>query len=160
MTSAPTTLYELLSSARRRAVMAELAEEDRPLSKRELATRLGSGEGRSASDDDLSDLTTELHHVHFPKLEAAGVVTDAPSEGYALTRFGRDVERAARAFEAVVGGTPRGRSDPAVSLSVSPDALDAVERLRTADERFETDDRYSEVVDAVAREVAETDGGE
>lgn len=61
----------LLSSKRRRIVCNVLAEEDAPIGFEELATTVFARENAAESGGDVK---IALHHVHLPKLDAAGVI--------------------------------------------------------------------------------------
>lgn len=70
------TIYSLLSDRRRRSVVAVLSDRNSPIELRELATAVTE----TASDPDdgppnaTREVVTTLHHVHLPKLDAAGVI--------------------------------------------------------------------------------------
>jgi hypothetical protein len=70
-------LFDSLSSARRRAVITALDDARTPVSLSELAESITTDETESVgerSPDSVRSVTTSLHHVHLPKLDAADVV--------------------------------------------------------------------------------------
>lgn len=80
---------DCLSAARRRRVLAVLDDRDAPL---ELGALAGAVAERE-SDTEASDVATALHHVHLPKLEAAGLVELHRRHGHTfVSRTPRDVE--------------------------------------------------------------------
>jgi hypothetical protein len=99
-TEALDTLYELLSSERRRLALGVLVEAETPLVRAELARRIAvRRDGGTADETAVNDVAISLGHVHLPKLEAGGLVERTADDGYAVTELGRSVERAACAFE-------------------------------------------------------------
>ncbi|MDS0297215.1 hypothetical protein NDI76_00475 [Halogeometricum sp. S1BR25-6] len=99
------TLYEMLSTDRRRRALAALKEAEGPLDRGELARRIvarrsadGPG-GAGPTEAPARKVEISLSHVHLPKLEAGGVVERTGEEEYDVTPLGHDLERAARAFE-------------------------------------------------------------
>ena len=123
-------LYEAVSAEQRRRVLAVLTEAEDPLGGDELARRIAAR--RSAPDrrDDAPDRTRatqigiSLTPVHLPKLEESGAVERTAEGEYAVTPLGRDLERAARAFEA--GLDADGDRDVADDARSSPDRRDTV----------------------------------
>lgn len=97
------TLYEILSAERRREALSVLAGADEPLSQTELARQIAIRRGPSVSggsgDAAVNKVDISLGHVHLPKLESGGVVERTADDRYVATSLGRDLERAARAFE-------------------------------------------------------------
>lgn len=69
-------LLEILAEPRRRFVLSYLARNG-SASLYELSARLAEVEDESA-DDCPDSLTTQLYHVHLPKLEEAGLVDYDP----------------------------------------------------------------------------------
>jgi hypothetical protein len=84
-------IYDVFSDLRRRYVVAYVSDAGRPVSREELSDALAS---RNASEraDAVTELTRDdaaisLHHIHLPKLTAAGIVEES-AEGVSLTEFG------------------------------------------------------------------------
>ncbi|AGB16271.1 hypothetical protein Halru_1665 [Halovivax ruber XH-70] len=72
--------YRLLSSERRRRVLAILANRPGPVSCDELATMLvAEMGGNEATDETHREVTISLHHTHLPMLDDLGVVTYDPT---------------------------------------------------------------------------------
>ena len=90
------TVFQVLSSRRRRFVLYFLAEVDDAVGREELARRVATWETSDdvgdVSSDEIARITVALDHAHLPKLEDSGVVTyDRESREVAatdaLTRF-------------------------------------------------------------------------
>jgi hypothetical protein len=64
--------YDLLSSERRRAICRVLDDGGAPISFEELATEVTAREDCASSEK--SDVKIALHHIHLPKLAAAGII--------------------------------------------------------------------------------------
>lgn len=81
----------LLSDQRRRSVGSLLSERDSPIALRQLAAAVASREGGAdtgeVSPETADAIATTLHHVHLPKLAAAGVIDyDAEANTVTSTR--------------------------------------------------------------------------
>lgn len=76
-----TERYRLLSSERRRRILAVLSNRTRPIRCEELAATLArSAAGMSDSDPaDVRDLRISLHHVHLPAMDDYGVIDYDPA---------------------------------------------------------------------------------
>lgn len=72
--------YRLLSSERRRRVLAILANRNGPISCDELAGMLVAEQGGSdASEDGRRDVAISLHHSDLPMLDDLGIATYDPT---------------------------------------------------------------------------------
>lgn len=71
------SLFDALADRRRRAVVDVMAPQDDPVALEALVHRLRAKENDSGrqSSPNVDTLRTSLHHVHLPKLAAAGLVT-------------------------------------------------------------------------------------
>ena len=69
-------ILEALAHGRRRSVCKVLAAADREfLSLEELSERVtANGENRPSDSADVRPVRVELHHVHLPKLDEAGLL--------------------------------------------------------------------------------------
>ncbi|QIB76295.1 hypothetical protein GL213_01170 [Halogeometricum borinquense] len=110
------TLYELLSSERRRDVLITLTSAERPLARDELARRIVVRRQRLLRADVPNHPKTKkveisLGHVHLPKLENGGLIDQTKDGRYDVTLLGQDVERAARAFKKALNGDDTNRLD-------------------------------------------------
>ncbi|MFC6824797.1 DUF7344 domain-containing protein [Halopelagius fulvigenes] len=65
--------FTVLGRERRRAIVKVVAEEDRPLDLVLLA-------GWIAGTEDVERVKKELHHLHLPELDAAGLVDYSSEE--------------------------------------------------------------------------------
>ncbi|MHB9288908.1 hypothetical protein ACKVMT_17910 [Halobacteriales archaeon Cl-PHB] len=65
--------YQMLANERRRVTLAVLADRETSLSLEALAAAVASRE-----DEEHDRVATSLHHVHLPKLTAAGVLEYDP----------------------------------------------------------------------------------
>lgn len=76
-----TERHRLLSSERRRRILALLSDRTRPISCDELAARLArSAAGTSDPDpDDVRDCRISLHHSHLPAMDDFGVIDYDPA---------------------------------------------------------------------------------
>lgn len=76
---APTERYRLLAADRRRLAIELLAQERSPIGRNALAAKIARRENdREPDSDAISDVERSLHHVHLPKLAAAGVIDEYP----------------------------------------------------------------------------------
>jgi hypothetical protein len=99
-TEALDTLYELLSSERRRLALGALIDAETPLVREELARRIAvRRDGGTVDETAVNDVAISLGHVHLPKLVAGGLVDRTGDDRYGATELGRSVECAACAFE-------------------------------------------------------------
>lgn len=72
---APTERYHLLAADRRRLAIEILAQEQSAIERNALAEKIAQRETDEEPDSDaISDVELSLHHVHLPKLAAAGVI--------------------------------------------------------------------------------------
>jgi hypothetical protein len=100
-------LLEVLSDHRRRSVLRYLREVRGEVA---LATLVEAVRG---DDDAPRDwIATELHHVHLPKLAAAGAVTYDPERRRVAFVGGGRVERLLDALADYESGTARGDAEP------------------------------------------------
>lgn len=75
-------VLEAVANGRRRSVLAALRSVGGPLQRDALAHAIADGEdGSRPSPETVDDLRVQLHHVHLPKLEAAGLVEYDAAEG-------------------------------------------------------------------------------
>lgn len=102
-TEALDTLYELLSSERRRLALGALIDAETPLVREELARRItvrrDGRDAEAASETAVNEVAISLGHVHLPKLVAGGLVDRTGDDRYGVTELGRSAECAACAFE-------------------------------------------------------------
>lgn len=69
-------VYRCLAAARRRWVLAILDDADDPLARSTLAAELfATDPAGGRSSESVDDVLAALHHVHLPRLDAAGLVT-------------------------------------------------------------------------------------
>ena len=88
-------LFGLLSSGRRRRLVAHLHARDGPVSLSDAIEHVAESEG----DDRRTSVATEFHHVHLPKLADADVVRhDRDAD---VLEAGANADRAVRLLESV-----------------------------------------------------------
>lgn len=133
-------LLGLLSSARRRRLVASLDSEDGLVSLSDAVARVAESEG---GDQRKPAVTTEFHHVHLPKLTDAGVVR-YDREADAL-EAGPNAELVARLLESVTG-------------DFSPDSRDGHRSDPLAETRS-TDAVFRLLADGTRRFILSTFGG-
>lgn len=128
----PPSVFDALADRRRRIVLAELSERDRPVPIGDLAAAVADAEG--VADPDTDRVRLSLHHVHLPLLVDAGLIdrdreagtvsaaAHPALEGAWLSAVldGSDREAADRLFRALAN--PRRRS----VLAILTDRDDAV----------------------------------
>lgn len=70
------TTLELSSAVQRRIILAVFAQEQRPLTSRDLAQAVLThhSQGEEEADEVFRRLLVSLHHIHLPKLEDAGII--------------------------------------------------------------------------------------
>lgn len=72
------TMLDLCRDQHRRIVLAVLADQQRPLTKRDLTSAIVTHNHHSSMTEITAEQHTEiecsLYHVHLPKLDAAGLV--------------------------------------------------------------------------------------
>lgn len=72
------TVLELCRHERRRTIIEALVEQQRPIPMNDLAEMVVEREHHSpvteVADEAVTRIEISLHHVHLPKVEAAGVV--------------------------------------------------------------------------------------
>ncbi|QCJ45863.1 DUF7344 domain-containing protein [Haloprofundus halophilus] len=72
--SLETLVADAVGHPRRRAVLAHLTEQQRPVLLEDLAAAVARREYDSPSDEDVKEVLTTLYHQHLPKLAAADIV--------------------------------------------------------------------------------------
>lgn len=88
-------LLDLCRDQRRRVVLVTFAEERRTLTMRDLTNAVLANDRHvsitEASDEDREEMRCSLHHLHLPKLEAAGLIEYDPEREMAepTERFDR-----------------------------------------------------------------------
>lgn len=76
---APTERYRLLAADRRRLAIEILVQEQSAVERTALAAEMARRETEGEPDSDaIRDVELSLHHVHLPKLAAAGVIGEYP----------------------------------------------------------------------------------
>lgn len=81
-----TTLFECLAHGDRRRLLGIVHEHaPDPLTDRDLALLVTRSESPSTQDRTVEQTLVSMHHVHLPKLEAAGLVDHVPEEGIVTT---------------------------------------------------------------------------
>jgi hypothetical protein len=93
----PGLAFELLANERRRALAAHLLAVPRVVTVEELADVLAD------ADTDATRVASKLHHVHLPKLEAAGVIEWDEPEHVEGTELLADLEPFLRAAATLEG---------------------------------------------------------
>ncbi|WP_089875722.1 DUF7344 domain-containing protein [Halogeometricum limi] len=127
------TLYEMLSAQKRRQALKVLTSTDEPLARDELARQIVVRQRPSPRRTNTVDTTQvekvriSLEHVHLPKLESGGVVERTPDNRYDVTPLGRDLERAARAFETEFDRDAQSGADGSETTRVDAEAVTAHE---------------------------------
>lgn len=71
--------HRLLSSERRRRILAVLLNRSGPMTCEELATSLARSAARGADPADVRDLRISLHHTHLAAMDEFGVVDYDPA---------------------------------------------------------------------------------
>jgi hypothetical protein len=76
------TLFDALADAQRRAIVTAIAEREEPMSRSSLEERVAETvyEARldDLADDERRRFRLRMHHLHLPKLDAAGVLRYDP----------------------------------------------------------------------------------
>jgi hypothetical protein len=169
--------HELFATARRRRVVTTLVRSDRPLTRREVARRVATDERRTSEetaehpDRRIDEVETALHHKHLPALLAVGAIVRGDDDRFTATALGHDLDRADRAFRAVIasgdaernsptrrassGEVDGGRPTERLLLPLSRETVSAVGRLVERDERWDATSGYDEVIRTVAAEASE-----
>lgn len=76
---APTERHSLLATERRRHAIEILAEERSAIGREDLAAEIAERESDANPDDEFTrDVLISLHHIHLPKMAAAGVIDAYP----------------------------------------------------------------------------------
>lgn len=89
-------LFDVLSNARRRFVIACLREHGAPMALADVAAELATWESTTPSaqipEDRVTSRYIALHHVHVPKMADTGVIEyDRDSNTVALTDIGDEI---------------------------------------------------------------------
>lgn len=106
----PDTVYDLISSARRRHAVMCIAGNDEPIDLSNLAEALAFVECADVETpdelgwEDRKRVYISLHQTHLPKLERNGIITHDRNNDIELTPLGDQLARVVREFEAIVGG--------------------------------------------------------
>lgn len=81
-TLSETDLHRLLTSQRRRVLLAVLEDRSAPITLEELTSLVANREEGidMAAADDLNEVEITLHHGHLPKLRDIGIIDYDPGE--------------------------------------------------------------------------------